>query len=66
MRVNKTYPKGYYHTGTDILASLNTPLKSMLCGEVTEAYNTEEIWVILLLLNLRIKTEISFGLGIVI
>ena len=39
-RVNKTYPKGYYHTGTDILASLNTPLKSMLCGEVTEAYNT--------------------------
>lgn len=40
MRVNKTYPKGYYHTGTDILASLNTPLKSMLCGEVTEAYNT--------------------------
>ena len=33
-------PKGYYHTGTDILASLNTPLKSMLCGEVIEAYDT--------------------------
>ncbi|MDR2236624.1 MAG: peptidoglycan DD-metalloendopeptidase family protein, partial [Chryseobacterium sp.] len=40
MRYNKTYPNGYYHTGTDILASLNTPLKSMLCGEVMEAYNT--------------------------
>ena len=40
MRVNKAHPNGYYHTGTDILASLNTPLKSMLCGEVTEAYNT--------------------------
>ncbi|GEM_PF-1210688 len=40
MRINKTYPKGYYHTGIDILASLNTPLKSMLCGEVIEAYNT--------------------------
>lgn len=40
MRYNNSHPEGYYHTGTDILASLNTPLKSMLCGEVTEAYNT--------------------------
>ncbi|SDI54321.1 Muramidase (phage lambda lysozyme) [Chryseobacterium taeanense] len=41
MRYNKSHPEGYYHTGTDILASLNTPLKSMLCGEVTDAYDTK-------------------------
>ncbi|MCY0978708.1 M23 family metallopeptidase [Chryseobacterium wangxinyae] len=40
MRINNAHPKGYYHTGVDILASLNTSLRSMLCGEVTEAYNT--------------------------
>jgi len=40
IRINKAHPKGYFHTGTDILASLNTPLKSMLCGEVMEAYDT--------------------------
>ena len=35
------YPEGYYHTGVDILASLNTPLKSLLCGEIVEAYDTQ-------------------------
>ena len=40
-RYNKKHPKGYYHTGVDILASLKTPLKSMLCGEVIEAYDTK-------------------------
>lgn len=40
MRVNKTYPKGYYHTGVDILAKLDTDLKTLLCGTVTEAYDT--------------------------
>lgn len=40
MRINNAHPKGYYHTGVDILAKLNTDLKSMLCGEVTEAFDT--------------------------
>lgn len=39
-RYNNKYPKGYYHTGTDILMPLNTELKSMLCGEVVEALDT--------------------------
>lgn len=41
-RYNKKHPrpKGYYHTGTDILAKLNTNVKSMLCGEVVEAFDT--------------------------
>jgi len=39
-RINNSHPKGYYHTGVDILTSLNTPLKSLLCGTVTEAYDT--------------------------
>lgn len=41
-RYNKKHPrpKGYYHTGTDILAKLNTDVKSMLCGEVVEAIDT--------------------------
>ena len=40
MRYNSSHPNGYYHTGVDILASLNTDLSTMLCGEVTEAYDT--------------------------
>ena len=41
-RYNKKHPrpKGYYHTGTDILAKLDTDVKSMLCGEVVEALDT--------------------------
>jgi Peptidase family M23/Domain of unknown function (DUF4280) len=39
-RINKKHPKGYYHTGVDILASLNTPLKSLLCGTIIDAYDT--------------------------
>ena len=40
-RYNKKHPKGYYHTGVDILASVGTPLKSMLCGIVVEARDTK-------------------------
>ncbi|VXC17769.1 MULTISPECIES: M23 family metallopeptidase [Chryseobacterium] len=40
MRYNNSHPKGYYHTGTDILTPLNTDIQSMLCGEVIEALNT--------------------------
>lgn len=39
-RYNNKHPNGYYHTGTDILAPLDTDLMSMLCGEVIEAYDT--------------------------
>ncbi|ANF49911.1 hypothetical protein A0O34_04920 [Chryseobacterium glaciei] len=35
------YPKGYYHTGVDILASVGTSLYSLLCGEVIEANDTK-------------------------
>ena len=41
MRVNKDHPKGYYHTGVDILAQPNTPLKSLLCGVVIAACDTQ-------------------------
>jgi len=34
-------PKGYYHTGVDILASVGTSLYSLLCGEVIEANDTK-------------------------
>ncbi|MFV0531722.1 MAG: peptidoglycan DD-metalloendopeptidase family protein [Flavobacteriales bacterium] len=40
-RYNNTYPKGYYHTGTDILSNgrfLN--LHSLLCGVVVDVVNT--------------------------
>ncbi|MGN7706440.1 M23 family metallopeptidase [Chryseobacterium sp. 22543] len=40
-RYNNKHPKGYYHTGTDILANLDKELKSMLCGEVVEALDTK-------------------------
>lgn len=33
-RYNNSHPEGYYHTGTDILASSGTTVKSMLCGTV--------------------------------
>lgn len=39
-RYNNKHPKGYFHTGTDILTPLDTDLKSMLCGEVVEALDT--------------------------
>lgn len=39
-RYNNTHPKGYFHTGTDVLTTLDTDLKSMLCGEVVEALDT--------------------------
>lgn len=39
-RYNNNHPKGYFHTGTDVLTTLDTNLKSMLCGEVTEALDT--------------------------
>ncbi|MFP3835823.1 M23 family metallopeptidase, partial [Chryseobacterium sp. SIMBA_028] len=41
LRYNNSHPKGYYHTGTDVLTSLDTELKSMLCGEVVEALDTK-------------------------
>jgi len=40
-RYNNKHPKGYYHTGTDILAALDKDLTSMLCGEVVEALDTK-------------------------
>ncbi|MDH5034370.1 M23 family metallopeptidase [Chryseobacterium cucumeris] len=40
-RYNNKHPKGYYHTGTDILAQLDKELKSLLCGEVVEALDTK-------------------------
>lgn len=40
MRFNNDHPNGYYHTGVDILAQPNTPLKSLLCGIVTVAGDT--------------------------
>jgi murein DD-endopeptidase MepM/ murein hydrolase activator NlpD len=40
-RYNNKHPKGYYHTGTDILTQLDKELKSMLCGEVVEALDTK-------------------------
>lgn len=40
MRFNTDHPQGYYHTGVDILAQPNTPLKSLLCGIVTESRDT--------------------------
>ncbi|MCU7618769.1 peptidoglycan DD-metalloendopeptidase family protein [Chryseobacterium sp. PBS4-4] len=39
-RYNNSHPRGYYHTGVDVLASLDTELKSLLCGEILEAYDT--------------------------
>lgn len=41
-RYNNTYPQGYYHTGTDILASSGTIIKSMMCGIVLDLVNTFE------------------------
>ena len=40
-RYNNKYPQGYFHTGTDILAPLNTPIYALLCGEVIEAKDTK-------------------------
>ena len=41
-RYNKTYPypQGYYHSGTDILASSGDEVYAMLCGEVYSVVNT--------------------------
>ncbi|MFK8267010.1 M23 family metallopeptidase [Capnocytophaga cynodegmi] len=41
-RYNATYPypKGYYHTGTDILAPSGEEVCAMLCGEVYSVVNT--------------------------
>lgn len=39
-RINNSHPNGYFHTGVDILTTLNTSLKSLLCGTVVEAYDT--------------------------
>jgi murein DD-endopeptidase MepM/ murein hydrolase activator NlpD len=34
LRYNAKHPNGYYHTGTDILASVGTNVHSMMCGEI--------------------------------
>lgn len=39
-RYNSTHPNGYYHTGTDILASSGTAVKSMMCGTVSDLVKT--------------------------
>lgn len=38
-RYNSTHPKGYYHTGVDILAKTGSNVYSLLCGEVFDYYN---------------------------
>lgn len=39
-RYNSSHPQGYYHTGTDVLASSGTIIKSMLCGTVHTLVDT--------------------------
>ncbi|SMC86958.1 Peptidase family M23 [Chryseobacterium sp. YR221] len=39
-RYNNTHPNGYYHTGTDILASSGTTVSSILCGTVYDLVKT--------------------------
>ena len=58
-RYNKKYPQGYYHTGVDILASIGTPLKSMLCGIVVEARDTKGDLGIVVMVKSKDKDSID-------